>query len=259
MGVLTAAMACVLSGLAGVCFETAVKSANVSVWTINARLSLFATLAATIPFLHQQVFTAYPPPSITSLFQFGSWIWLVILCQVIGGFAVAKVVKQTDAIVKGYIQSVALVGVLVVVDVTPQYLCGALLVAISAFLYHSVHRPHIHLQEMVQPRAAFSVLPPPTPYYEDSEYSTTSTPESSPLYTATFASEKSPRPERSALEALRAEPYSSPIDNQGSEESHFLLSGTYTAPKVTRRVQVGEPTTPEALTFNEVQLSLYRA
>jgi UDP-sugar transporter A1/2/3 len=138
-GFLAVAVACVLSGIAGVYFEMVLKrSSSASLWLRNIQLSvaslaiaLFGTLARDWPAIREHgFFQGYDLLVVTT-----------ILLQACGGLIVAVVIKYADNVAKGFATSLSVIVSTVVsvfffnLTVTLYFLEGAALVLIATYLY----------------------------------------------------------------------------------------------------------------------------
>ncbi|XP_025418803.1 UDP-N-acetylglucosamine transporter-like isoform X1 [Sipha flava] len=137
IGLLSALVACFLSGFAGVYFEKILKGAEISIWMRNIQLS----------------FVSIPLGFIVSLkdwtnisnkgFFYGYDLYIVyLIClQAAGGLIVAMVVKYADNILKGFATSLAIVVACVFsmyffdFTISIQFVVGTFLVMLSIFLY----------------------------------------------------------------------------------------------------------------------------
>ncbi len=141
-GFLAVAVACVLSGIAGVYFEMVLKrcsSSTSSLWLRNIQLSvaslaiaLFGTLTWDWSAIrnHGGFFQGYDLLVVTT-----------ILLQACGGLIVAVVIKYADNVAKGFATSLSVIVSTVFsffffdLVVNPQFLEGATLVLIATYLY----------------------------------------------------------------------------------------------------------------------------
>ena len=112
VGLIAVAIACVLSGMAGVYFEKILKDAkgdarSTSVWVRNVQLSFYSLWPALfigVFFIDGEhiaktgFFTGYSPV-----------VWLAITFQAMGGVIVALVVKYADNILKNFATSISII------------------------------------------------------------------------------------------------------------------------------------------------------
>ncbi|KAI8911472.1 nucleotide-sugar transporter-domain-containing protein [Gorgonomyces haynaldii] len=107
LGLLSVAVACVLSGLAGVWFEKVLKGTKASLFLRNVQLAFFSF----VPGLIFGVYVANGQEVAENGFFYGynAWAWSAILCQAIGGLIVAMVVKYADNILKGFATSLSII------------------------------------------------------------------------------------------------------------------------------------------------------
>lgn len=106
LGLMAVLVACLMSGFAGVYFESILKGSDKSLWWRNVQLAFLGVIWALCA-----VFTYDREKVQTHGFFYGyDWVvWLVILLQSAGGLVVAVVVKYADNILKGFSTSVAIV------------------------------------------------------------------------------------------------------------------------------------------------------
>ena len=138
VGVLATLLACTLGSGAAVYMEAVLKSdRQTSLWIRNAQLSLWSLIPATAAVLYD----ASQHGSWDPLRFFGSWAWLTVLARSLGGFLIALILKQTDALLKGIATSVAMVlsilieSLLFDIAVGPAFAAGATLVLVSSATY----------------------------------------------------------------------------------------------------------------------------
>ncbi|CAH1757168.1 10877_t:CDS:1 [Entrophospora sp. SA101] len=143
LGLIAVAVACVISGIAGVYFEKVLKNKNskapVSIWVRNVQLSFFSLFPALI----LGVWWKDGDGVWEKGFFYGYNITVVgaIACQAIGGIIVAIVVKYADNILKGFATSISIIlsflASVYLFDfiVTSTFLVGSTFVLISTYLY----------------------------------------------------------------------------------------------------------------------------
>ncbi|KAI9089592.1 nucleotide-sugar transporter-domain-containing protein [Phlyctochytrium arcticum] len=147
VGLFAVAVACVLSGLAGVWFEKVLKGTKASLYLRNMQLSIFSI----IPGLFFGVYLMDGELiSINGFFQgYTAWTWGAISCQALGGIIVALVVKYADNILKGFATSISIilssVASIFLFDftVTLMFAFGALVVLYATHLYGLVPPPFL--------------------------------------------------------------------------------------------------------------------
>ncbi|KAJ3065534.1 hypothetical protein HDU98_011114 [Podochytrium sp. JEL0797] len=106
LGLTAVAIACVLSGLAGVWFEKVLKGSSASVWHRNIQLSVFSI----IPGLIGVIFVDGATISEKGFFHgYTFWSAAAIANQAFGGLIVALVVKYADNILKGFATSISII------------------------------------------------------------------------------------------------------------------------------------------------------
>ncbi|KAJ3242232.1 hypothetical protein HDU81_006644, partial [Chytriomyces hyalinus] len=106
IGLTAVAIACVLSGLAGVWFEKVLKGSKASLWVRNTQLSFFSL----IPAFLGVYFMDGAAIAENGFFQgYTAWTFGAISCQAIGGLIVALVVKYADNILKGFATSISII------------------------------------------------------------------------------------------------------------------------------------------------------
>lgn len=137
-GVIAVLAACTLGSGAAVYMEKVLKSdVKTSLWIRNAQLSLFSLIPAGMAVLYE----AYKQGAWHPLQWFGTWAWLTVVARSIGGFLIALILKQCDALVKGIATSIAMVlsifieSLLYDVPVSSTFAFGALLVVASSCVY----------------------------------------------------------------------------------------------------------------------------
>lgn len=141
IGVISALIACCLSGFAGVYFEKILKGADISVWMRNIQLSLVS-----IPLGFIVCFTSDWNKIINNGFFFGYDIFIVyLIClQAAGGLIVAMVIKYADNILKGFATSLAIIIACIFsiyffdFTISVQFVVGTIFVMFSVFLYSYV-------------------------------------------------------------------------------------------------------------------------
>lgn len=141
IGVISALIACCLSGFAGVYFEKILKGAEISIWMRNIQLSLVS-----VPLGFIVCFWSDWSTIISNGFFFGYDIFIVyLIClQAAGGLIVAMVIKYADNILKGFATSLAIVIACIFsmyffdFTISIQFVVGTIFVMFSVFLYSYV-------------------------------------------------------------------------------------------------------------------------
>ncbi|PVV04262.1 hypothetical protein BB560_001240 [Smittium megazygosporum] len=143
-GLLAVAVACVISGLAGVYFELVLKSSSKSLWLRNVQLSFYSLLPAVLGI----IFTDGSGIAENGFFYgYTSWTVGSILCQSVGGIIVAVVVKYADNILKGFATSLSIIlSCLLSVwifdfELSLMFAIGASVVIYSTYLYGQPSEP----------------------------------------------------------------------------------------------------------------------
>jgi UDP-sugar transporter A1/2/3 len=106
VGMISIALACLISGFASVYTEKIVKKASTSIWASNLQLALCSILPASIVILASLVSSK---DIRNPMDNFGFWAWAVVVLNVFGGLLVGMVVKYADSILKSFATSVALI------------------------------------------------------------------------------------------------------------------------------------------------------
>lgn len=141
VGFMAALAACCLSGFAGVYFEKVLKGSDVTVWVRNVQLSF-----CSIPFglISCYVYDGTIVREKGFFFGYDKFIVYLICLQACGGLIVAVVIKYADNILKGFATSLAIVISCVAsiylfnFELSFQFVCGAMFVIFSIFLYGHV-------------------------------------------------------------------------------------------------------------------------
>ncbi|KAK4545901.1 hypothetical protein LTR36_002465 [Oleoguttula mirabilis] len=146
IGLTAVAVACVLSGMAGVYFEKILKDSKgdahtVSVWVRNVQLSFYSLWPALFIGV---LFKDGEHLAKTGFFTGYNWVvWLAIVAQATGGVIVALVVNYTDNIAKNFATSISIiVSFLASVfffdfHITSLYLLGTAIVLGATYLYNA--------------------------------------------------------------------------------------------------------------------------
>ncbi|KAK5119691.1 hypothetical protein LTR85_007267 [Meristemomyces frigidus] len=146
IGLIAVAVACVLSGMAGVYFEKILKDSKgdahlVSVWIRNVQLSFYSLWPALFIGV---LFKDGEHIAKTGFFTGYNWVvWLAIVVQATGGVIVALVVNYTDNIAKNFATSISIiVSFLASVfffdfHITSLYLLGTAIVLGATYMYNA--------------------------------------------------------------------------------------------------------------------------
>ncbi|KAJ1918313.1 UDP-galactose transporter Gms1 [Tieghemiomyces parasiticus] len=139
LGLLTVALACVMSGLAGVYFEKILKGSKTSVWARNIQLSFFSLFPAL--FLGVMLKDGAGVREHGFWYGYNAWTFGAITCQALGGIIVALVVKYADNILKGFATSISIilscVASIFIFDfhITIMFVIGTAAVIYATYLY----------------------------------------------------------------------------------------------------------------------------
>lgn len=108
VGLVAVAIACAISGLAGVYFEKVLKdSKQVTLWVRNVQLSFYSLFPA---FFLGVVFKDGSAISKEGFFVGYNWVvWMAITFQAVGGLLVALVVNYADNIAKNFATSISII------------------------------------------------------------------------------------------------------------------------------------------------------
>jgi UDP-sugar transporter A1/2/3 len=107
IGLISVAIACVLSGLAGVWFEKVLKGSKSSLFIRNIQLCIFSIIPGLIFGVFWNDIDAVAQNGFFGGYDF--WTWATISNQAIGGLIVAMVVKYADNILKGFATSISII------------------------------------------------------------------------------------------------------------------------------------------------------
>ncbi|CAI2164099.1 5456_t:CDS:1 [Funneliformis geosporum] len=145
VGLGAVAVACVISGIAGVYFEKVLKGSKTSVWIRNVQLSFFSLFPALIMGVWWKDGAGVWENGF--FYNYNYVVLAAISCQAIGGIIVAMVVKYADNILKGFATSISiLLSFLASVYlfefiVTSTFLLGATFVLIATYMYSKPDTP----------------------------------------------------------------------------------------------------------------------
>ncbi|GES95257.1 UDP-galactose transporter [Rhizophagus clarus] len=139
VGLGAVAVACVISGIAGVYFEKVLKGSKASVWIRNVQLSFFSLFPALIMGVWWKDGAGVWENGF--FYNYNYVVLAAIACQAVGGIIVAMVVKYADNILKGFATSISIIlsflASVYLFDfiVTSTFLMGATLVLIATYMY----------------------------------------------------------------------------------------------------------------------------
>jgi len=139
VGLGAVAVACVISGIAGVYFEKVLKGSQASVWIRNVQLSFFSLFPALIMGVWWKDGSGVWENGF--FYNYNYVVLAAIACQAVGGIIVAMVVKYADNILKGFATSISIIlsflASIYLFDfiVTSTFLMGATLVLIATYMY----------------------------------------------------------------------------------------------------------------------------
>ncbi|CAG8583591.1 13196_t:CDS:1 [Ambispora leptoticha] len=140
VGLGAVAVACIISGLAGVYFEKVLKGTHATVWTRNVQLSLFSLFTALIMGVWWKDGANVAEKGF--FFGYNMVVWSAISCQAIGGIIVALVVKYADNILKGFATSISIIlsflaslWIFTDTSISITFLAGSALVLASTYMY----------------------------------------------------------------------------------------------------------------------------
>ncbi|RIA92447.1 nucleotide-sugar transporter-domain-containing protein [Glomus cerebriforme] len=145
VGLGAVAVACVISGIAGVYFEMVLKGSKASVWIRNVQLSFFSLFPALIMGVWWKDGTGVWENGF--FYNYNYIVLSAIACQAIGGIIVAMVVKYADNILKGFATSISIIlsflasVYLFEFIVTSTFLLGATLVLTATYMYSKPDPP----------------------------------------------------------------------------------------------------------------------
>ncbi|RPB03947.1 nucleotide-sugar transporter [Choiromyces venosus 120613-1] len=141
IGLISVAVACTISGLAGVYFEKVLKGSNTTLWVRNVQLSFYSLFPAFFigvvakdgkEILERGFFDGY-----------NNVVWSAIGCQALGGIVVALCVNYADNIAKNFATSISILLSFIAsiycfdFEVTVNFMIGAGIVLFATWLYSS--------------------------------------------------------------------------------------------------------------------------
>ncbi|RKP38427.1 nucleotide-sugar transporter-domain-containing protein, partial [Dimargaris cristalligena] len=139
LGLITVALACIMSGLAGVYFEKILKGSKTSLWIRNIQLSFFSLFPALL--LGVILKDGAGVREHGFWYGYNMWTWGAIACQALGGIIVALVVKFADNILKGFATSISIILSCVMsvfifdFHITIMFVIGTAAVLYASYLY----------------------------------------------------------------------------------------------------------------------------
>jgi len=145
VGLGAVAVACVISGIAGVYFEKVLKGSKTSVWIRNVQLSFFSLFPALVMGVWWKDGAGVWENGF--FYNYNYVVLSAIACQAIGGIIVAMVVKYADNILKGFATSISIILSFIAsvylfeFIVTSTFLMGATLVLIATYIYSKPDPP----------------------------------------------------------------------------------------------------------------------
>jgi UDP-sugar transporter A1/2/3 len=153
LGLTAVAVACVISGIAGVYFEKVLKKSTTSVWVRNVQLSFFSLFPALILGVWWKDGDGVWEKGF--FYGYNSTVVGAIACQAIGGIIVAMVVKYADNILKGFATSISIIlsflASVYLFDfiVTSTFLVGSAFVLASTYLYSKPDQPKQEISTII--------------------------------------------------------------------------------------------------------------
>jgi len=141
---------CFCSGLAAVYFELILKTTSTSIWMRNIQLGIISFI---IGIVNLQLRESAIFKGGNAFSGFDAFVWIVITLQAGGGLLVAAVMKYADNILKCFATSISVIlSCLLSVflfdfQVTPTFVCGAVMIIVSAYLYNK-----FKLVSQIQPK-----------------------------------------------------------------------------------------------------------
>lgn len=139
VGLVAVVAACFTSGFAGVYLEKMLKQTTASLWLRNVQLAFFGTIFSLV------IVVVDDGESIRKdgFMQGYNWlVWVVIICQAVGGLLIACVMKYADNILKCFGCAVAIIFTCLIsvvalheVQVDSMFIAGTQLVIIATCIY----------------------------------------------------------------------------------------------------------------------------
>lgn len=139
MGFVAVILAAIMSGFAGVYFESILKNSGTSVWVRNIQMGITSIVLGLVG-----IYGSGELPGVQEngfFYGYNNVVIAVILLQAIGGLVVAVVVKYADNILKGFAASFSIVTSCILsyfmFDFHPTWIfvLGAVMVNVSMYLY----------------------------------------------------------------------------------------------------------------------------
>uniref|UniRef100_A0A0N4ZT80 UDP-N-acetylglucosamine transporter n=1 Tax=Parastrongyloides trichosuri TaxID=131310 RepID=A0A0N4ZT80_PARTI len=138
LGFITVFAMCFTSAFAGAYMEKCLKKSDVDIWTQNIRLSLYGLLFGGASMLIKDLDNIQE----YGMFRgFDLLVWILTAVNSVGGLLIAVVMKYADNILKGYAQSMSIIGAAVgsmfLFNFSPNFmfLFGTANVMLSIILY----------------------------------------------------------------------------------------------------------------------------
>jgi UDP-sugar transporter A1/2/3 len=138
VGLIATLLATCSSGFSGIYLEKMYKHTGINIWVRNGLLAYYSCILATIPIFYKDFETI----TRNGFFQgYNVWTWVAILVNIFGGFLISYVVRYADSILKTFATSCAMIlssflsSYFFGFMITPFFLCGAIMVAISVYTY----------------------------------------------------------------------------------------------------------------------------
>lgn len=137
LGLTAVVASCLMSGVAGVYFEKILKNTKQTVWLRNAQLGIIGVITGLIAVALCDGDTVREKGF---LYGYDWLVWLVVCLQLLGGFAVAVVLKYADNILKGFATSASFIVSMTVsmafgFSPSLQFYVGAGDVMVAVFMY----------------------------------------------------------------------------------------------------------------------------
>ncbi|KAJ8599467.1 hypothetical protein CTAYLR_008033 [Chrysophaeum taylorii] len=138
LGLAVAALACAVSGFAGVYFELVLKNSPISVWVRNLHLAAISLPFATMAVLTKDRDTV---SSCGFFAGYGGAAWTYVAVKAAGGLLIAAVIKHADNLLKCFATAASVVSVAIIsallynFHLSPMFFLGASGVVYSTLLY----------------------------------------------------------------------------------------------------------------------------
>jgi solute carrier family 35 (UDP-sugar transporter), member A1/2/3 len=140
-GFVSALVSVVCSGLAGVAFQKIIKAPTSDIWERNLQLSVMSVVMGCINIM---LFDLEAVTAVNPFADFSIYTFLSISIGGVGGILVAIVVKNTNAVVKGFATCCAIIvnsllgAWMFGAPITPDFCAGFVMVAVSLFDYTDI-------------------------------------------------------------------------------------------------------------------------